>query len=332
MNTTLAKDIEFTAKSKRATPPVEYETRIIKVCQVHGWLYSGFVLPVKKPFQNTKVCIEVNGKVKTPCISHVLTGQFTGKDRVSPPKKKFRFTEEEHLENARKFYKPIGWDVLGLAEPYQGVDTKLILRCKCHGNIHKKGDLHNNRRQGGLTCPLVRGVLKSIQNGRKQVIRNKFAQRPMHFYLIRVGEKFFKYGITTRKDPMQRVREHQKHTSEKITFECSHLFNIGWKAGDLEMGIKKNIQGKKIPRKVMNSGFTETLPISKLKDVKSFINEYIHTNPSKPMYFDDTNAINLNNYISDEDIERDLSQWMNAPLADLTPEDLELDLSPLEAL
>lgn len=57
MNTTLAKDIEFTAKSKRATPPVEYETRIIKVCQVHGWLYSGFVLPVKKPFQNTKVCI-----------------------------------------------------------------------------------------------------------------------------------------------------------------------------------------------------------------------------------------------------------------------------------
>ncbi|MGC6744450.1 hypothetical protein ACP0HM_05245 [Escherichia coli] len=50
------------------------------------------------------------------------------------------------------------------------------------------------------------------------------------------------------------------------------------------------------------------------------------------MYFDDTNAINLNNYISDEDIERDLSQWMNAPLADLTPEDLELDLSPLEAL
>ncbi|EFF9206025.1 hypothetical protein BGC99_002368 [Escherichia coli] len=329
MNTTLAKDIEFTAKSKRATPPVEYETRIIDVCQVHGWIYRGFVLPVKTPFQKTQVCIEVNGKVKTPQIQAVLHGRFTGKDNT-PPKKKFRFTEEEHLENARKFYKPIGWDVLGCAEPYQGVDTKLILRCKCHGKIHKKGDLHNNRRQGGLTCPLVRGVLKSIQNGKKQVIRNKFAKRPMHFYLIRIGEKFFKFGITTRKNPLQRMREHQKHTNEKITFEYSHLFTTGWQASDLEIGIKKNIKGKKIPRKIMNSGFTETLPIDRLKDVKSFINEYIATNPSKPIYFGDDweNIIDLN----EEDIERDLAQWMNAPLANLEPEDLELDLSPLDAL
>lgn len=330
MNIIFAKDIPFTAKSKRATPPVEYETRIIELCQHTGWLYRGMLLPIKTPFQNTKVCIEIDGKINTPYIHALFSGNFKGTGKTPPPKKKFQFTEEEHLENARKFYNPIGWSVLGCAEPYKGTTTKLILRCKCHGKIHKKGDLHNNRRQGGLTCPLVRGVISSIQNGKKQVIRNKFAKRPMHFYLIRVGEKFFKFGITTRKNPLQRMREHQKSTNEKLTFEYSHLFTTGWQAGDLEIGIKKNIKGKKIPRKVMNSGFTETLPIDKLEETKQFIDDYISINPSKPIYFGDDweNIIT----ITDEDIERDLTMFANAPLADLEPEDLELDLSPVETL
>lgn len=330
MKTAFAKDIPFTAKSKRAISPVEYENKLLDICQDHGWDYSGLLLPVGSPFQRTKVVLTIDGKQSTPMIQHVLSGSFKGVGKTQPPKKKFSRTEEEHLEVAREFYSVHGWDVLGCAEPYCGVDTKLILRCHCHGKIHKKGDLHNNRRQGGLTCPIVRGALKAIQNGYKQIARSKDAQRPMYFYVFRVGSKFIKYGITTRKDPLQRLREHQKTTTEEITFEYARLFNIGWQAGDLETGIKMNIRGKKIPRKVMTQGYTETLPISKLPEVMKFIEGYIASNPSDPVYFHDEFDFSLIDFVpSEEEIDQHFAM-MEQHSIDVDYS--ELDLSPLDAL
>lgn len=331
MKTAFAKDIPFTAKSKRAISPVEYENKILAICQDMCWGYKGFVLPWNKTAQNTKVLIEANGREWTPLIHHIIQGKFKGVGQTIPPKKTFSMTEEEHLKVSQEFYDKHGFDVLGCAEPYKGVDTHLVLRCRCHGKIHTKGDLHNNRRQGGLTCPIVRGVLKSIQNGRKQVVRNKDAQHPMHFYLFHVGDKFFKFGITTRKDPIQRLREHQKNTNIPMTFEYSHLFNIGWQAGDLETGIKKTIRGRRISRKLLPQGYTETLHISKLDEVKKFIEEYISTNPAEPLYFNDEYEINIADFIPDDEIERGLDEWAKYS-SEWEEGDLELDLEPLESL
>ena len=82
----------------------------------------------------------------------------------------------------------------------------------------------------------------------------------------------------------------------------------------------------------MSEGWSETLPISQLKTVKSFINEYIDKNPSHPIYFDDESFINISDFIDEADIDRDFAMMESMPLADMTPEDLELDLSPLETL
>lgn len=325
MKIAFAKDIPFSPKSKRAISPVTYENKILDICQDHGWRYSGFILPVKTPFQNTKVLIHANGKDWTPLLQHVLYGSFKAVGQTKPPVKKFSRTEAEHLQVAQEFYDKHGFDVLGCAEPYKGVDTHLILRCHCHGKIHTKGDLHNNRRQGGLTCPIVRGALKAVQNGKKQVIRNKDANRPMYFYIFRVGSKFFKYGITTRSNPLQRMREHQKNTRELLAFEYSYKFERGWQAGDLETGIKKNIRGKKIPQKIFTSGYTETLPIQKLSSVKTFINEYISLNPTEPKYFVDPFE-DIQNPLTLEEIEKYLSE---IPVSDYDTTDPELDLEPL---
>ncbi|WP_311750728.1 hypothetical protein [Proteus columbae] len=320
-----AKDIPFTAKSKRAISPEDYEIKILKICQDHGWTYKGFLLPWNKTAQNTKVLLIINGKEKTPMIQHILTGTFNGKDKCAPPKKTFQYSEEEHLKIAQEFYDAFNWDVLGCAETYCGVDTKLILRCRCHNKIYKKGDLHNNRRQGGLTCPIIRGALKSIQNGQKQVTRNKDAQRPMHFYIFRVGENFFKFGITTRKNVLQRMREHQKCTNEIITFEYSHTFDIGWMAGDLEVGIKKHIQGKRISSKIMKVGYTETLPIKKLSETLKFVKSYINLNPDEPIYFYEPSSLNVLDFITEDELDAYFKE-MNEMSIEY---DDELDLEPL---
>ncbi|MDC9689322.1 hypothetical protein [Escherichia coli] len=335
MELIFAKDIIRPTKTtgRKGKTPEEIEIGILDKCKENGWNYKGFILPIKERIWNTKIAIEVDGKTKPVSLMGFFNGSFRGRESYKLPPKTFERTPEEHLEVAREYYKPLGWDVLGLAEPYQGVDTRLILRCHCHGKIYKKADLHNTKRNGSLRCPIIRGVLRSMMNGEKQVTKSKGTNIPMHFYLFRVGEKFFKFGVTSKPNPIMRMRDIQRTTNEKLIFEYSHRFEKGWQSCDVETGIKKHIKGKRISRKLLPDGWTETLPIDKLDDVKKFIDEYIVTNPSKPIHFYNIwDDLNINDYISDEDIERDLTMFANAPLADLEPEDLELDLSPLETL
>lgn len=330
MKTVFAKDIPFIKKST-AKSPSEYESMVVDQCKSNGWIYGGFVLPIHKPFQRTKVYIKVGDKVKTPLLQRVLMGKFTGKDHHPTYKKPCMYTEHEYIQVSTNFFNKIGWDVLGLAEPYRGITTHLKLKCNCHGKIYNKADLFGSRNRGSLTCPLIRGAITALSNGKQHALMNKDTHRPVIFYVFRVGEKFLKFGITTRKNPLRRMYETQRYTDEILSLEYSHTFDCGWKAGDLESGIKKHIKGKRISRKLMSRGYTETLPISKMDDVKKFIQEYIYNNSPEPIYFDADFEINPEDYITEDDIERDFAMMHSMPLAELEPEDLELDLSPLEA-
>lgn len=331
MKTAFAKDIHYKPRYSTSLTLLDYEERIIEKCQERGWIYKGIIIPLhERGAGRSKVLIESNGIESTPRIENVLNGSYNGNGPKKPPLKKFTKTEEEYLKEATEFYDKHGWDVLGCAEPYKGIWTKLILRCRCHGKEYTQTSLSATRRCGSLTCPVIRSVLTSIQNGSRQVTINKDANKPMLFYICRVGEKFFKFGISARLDPMVRIKEHQHHSKVPVTLEYYKQFDIGWQAGDLETGIKKNIRGKKIPKKLMPYGFTETLPISKLPDVMKFMEDYIALNPSEAIYFDEDYELNIADFVySDEEIEQHFSN-----LEQYADEDdySDLDLSPVNAL
>ncbi|EHP0992970.1 hypothetical protein KN848_001985 [Salmonella enterica] len=331
MKTAFAKDIYYKPRYSTSFTLMDYEERIIKKCRERGWIYKGIVIPLhERGAGRSQVLIESNGIESTPRIENVLNGTYNGNGPKKPPLKKFTKTEEEYVKEATEFYDNIGWDVLGCAEPYKGIWTKLILRCRCHGEVYSQANLSLTKRHGSLTCPAVRAALTSIQNGSRQVTINKDANKPMLFYICMVGEKFFKFGISSRLDPMIRIKEHQHYSKVPVTLEYYRQFNSGWQAGDLETGIKKNIRGKKISRKLMPCGFTETLPISKLPEVMKFTEDYISLNPSEAIYFDEEYEFNVADFVYlEEEIEQHFSS-LEQYAVDVDYSDL--DLSPVNAL
>ncbi|EHH6189095.1 hypothetical protein J8P63_003379 [Salmonella enterica] len=330
-----AKDIHFEAKSKRAKTPVEYENMVIEVCESQGWIYKGIIDGWNKTAQNTRVLILAGGQEFKPMIGAVILGRFKGVGFTTPPKKQFARTEEEHLKVAQEFYDKHGFDVLGCAEPYKGVDTRLILRCRCHGHITYKSNLHTSRRFGGLICEIVRGSIIAIQNGYKKLLNNDDIQRPTHVYICFVGDKHIKYGITTKSDPMTRIKEHARvNKGTTITAHKFYTFDNAWKAADLELGIKLNIRGRKISRSVMPYGFTETLPMKKLEEVQNFIDDYISKNHTEPQYLreeiEEWLELGKDFNLTEEEIDRVFEEMKHYQDSDDNHE--ELDLEPLDAI
>ncbi|EFH6968042.1 hypothetical protein GM879_00650 [Escherichia coli] len=314
----------------------EYESRVNEKCHKNGWIFKGFVMPLPDFPCHVKVMVDVgNGNIKTPYYNIFITDKFTGKDRCDCNKGKYKESEAEFIDSATKYFDSIGWDFIGINDGYKGHKTKVNIKCRCHGLVYTANKMVCMG-NGGLNCPILTKTIWAIQNGEHQVLRSDDAERPMILYVLRVGDEFLKFGITADKDTNRRIRDLQRRTKEKITLDWCHVFTPGWQAGDLEIGIKKNINGKRISRKRLPHGWSETLPISKMKDVKSFINEYINENPSEPKYFDSEINIDVTNLLSDEDALALFEQYQthikSMPLADVEPEDLELDLSPLEAL
>lgn len=330
--TTLAKDIPF-VKRKRAISPLEYENKLLGICQEKNWTYHGFILPWKTPSQNTLVCIESNGNFYKPYMWQVLSGAFTGKPRQNPPKKKPQFTEEEHLKIAQEFFDKHGWDVLGCSDQYTGVDTRLILRCRCHGRIIKTSDLHNARRRGGLICPEIRhGLSEMLQGGATLGRLKKIKNRPMFIYIMSVEDSHIKYGVTLKNDVRLRLNEHKRVNHLDMDILYTYQFKKAWQAADVEYGIQCHVKGKRISRKIMPSGFSETLPKEKYNEVKQFIEDYIKTNPTKPLYLDKKHCIEFDfGDVSDEELDIHFDNLANVPCVELTEDDMP-DLSPLEAL
>lgn len=310
----------------------DYEDNINAICLSKGWKFNGFILPIPRHRANTKLSIAIGEVHKTPLLTNFVNGHFSGSSaHRKPPKKKPSITQEQYIEKSKEFFRPLGFDVLGVSEEYRGTTTKLKLRCHCHGLLYEKTSLHSSKKNGGLTCPETRRYLSSINNGYKNVVQLD-EHTPVYLYIMFVGQKFIKFGITCHESPMTRLKQHQKTTNEQLILHSAYLFNPGWQAGDLETGIKKHIKGKRISRRVMTGGFTETLPISKLGEVKQFIADYIKLDPHEPIYFDDNPFETEKPEITDDEVERHFEEMALIPTVDDVDLLEGLDLSPLETL
>ena len=230
-----AKNKNFTGN--RSTNFMEHERKIKSICDAKGWTFKGFILPIPNIPSDARVLIEVaDGTNKTPLMSHVESGLFTGNSK-GHRNKRYKETEEEYTEKSRKFFDSIGWDFIQLHEPYSGCDTKVLLRCRCHGRYHVSS-MRNCRHTNDLICPVLKGVLWAIQNGEHHISQSKDANQPMTFYIFRIGKDFIKFGISTKLDPKNRLSQLRLKTKEKITLDYYQVFTPGWQAGDLETGIK----------------------------------------------------------------------------------------------
>lgn len=102
--------------------------------------------------------------------------------------------------------------------------------------------------------------------------------RPGYFYvyLIKVEDnEFLKFGITND----LKIRSHQQAKLANCTHELivSKLFDDGLLARNLESSVINKFREytKFIPKEIFPDGYTETLPVDKLNELISFIEEIV---------------------------------------------------------
>ncbi|HFI6964746.1 TPA: hypothetical protein ACGR1B_004217 [Escherichia coli] len=223
----------------------------------------------------------------------------------------------------KELCKEFGYTFVCWLSEEKGV-RETLLRCNCP--YHGDWDLTTREPcdRGILICPDCLSNQRSLETGEYN-LRRIDKTRPTYLYIQKLGDEFIKIGFAS--NSKKRMQQQAKLSTYKHELIFNHLFEKGWQAIDLEKGLKIHVKGKTASKHDVPDGWTETRPIKTLKKALNFINEYIAANPDRPMY--------LNEWEEKPDFvvtDEDLAKWMNAPLADLEPEDLELDLSPLEAL
>ncbi|HGT6370197.1 TPA: hypothetical protein ACM30B_003883 [Escherichia coli] len=223
----------------------------------------------------------------------------------------------------KELCKEFGYTFVCWLSEEKGV-RETLLRCNCPH--HGDWDLTTREPcdRGILICPDCLSNQRSLETGEYN-LRRIDKTRPTYLYIQKLGDEFIKIGFAS--NSKKRMQQQAKLSTYKHELIFNHLFEKGWQAIDLEKGLKIHVKGKTASKHDVPDGWTETRPIKTLKKALNFINEYIAANPDRPMY--------LNEWEEKPDFvvtDEDLAKWMNAQLADLEPEDLELDLSPLEAV
>ncbi|WP_247177962.1 hypothetical protein [Escherichia coli] len=221
----------------------------------------------------------------------------------------------------KELCKEFGYTFVCWLSEEKGV-RETLLRCNCP--YHGDWDLTTREPcdRGILICPDCLSNQRSLETGEYN-LRRIDKTRPTYLYIQKLGDEFIKIGFAS--NSKKRMQQQAKLSTYKHELIFNHLFEKGWQAIDLEKGLKIHVKGKTASKHDVPDGWTETRPIKTLKKALNFINEYIAANPDRPMY--------LNEWEEKPDFvvtDEDLAKWMNAPLADLEPEDLELDLSHFE--
>lgn len=221
----------------------------------------------------------------------------------------------------KELCKEFGYTFVCWLSEEKGV-RETLLRCNCP--YHGDWDLTTREPcdRGILICPDCLSNQRSLETGEYN-LRRIDKTRPTYLYIQKLGDEFIKIGFAS--NSKKRMQQQAKLSTYKHELIFNHLFEKGWQAIDLEKGLKIHVKGKTASKHDVPDGWTETRPIKTLKKALNFINEYIAANPDRPMY--------LNEWEEKPDFvvtDEDLAKWMNAPLADLEPEDLELDLIHFE--
>ena len=138
---------------------------------------------------------------------------------------------------------------LRLVSDYMGTKAKSLFECE-HGH---QWEATPNDVMNGNGCPFC------AEYGFNP-------SKPGWIYILKY-EDFIKYGITNNID--KRLSQHKKNGSYSIVL--TQLHENGSMASDLERRIRKTFGGRFISRERFPNGYTETLCVSKLDQLITFI-------------------------------------------------------------
>lgn len=223
--------------------------------------------------------------------------------------------------NSKK-YRFVKWDT-----PQSNIrNTYAVCDCPDHG--HFRVSLRSVN-EGTAMCPTCNRILHSMASGMVCLSRTKGVNTPYSIYLQTLGDKFIKFGVSSNPENRLKIQQYKSAFTHELVY--THEFKKGWQAVDLEYGIHTTFKGKKARQKDVPDGWTETRHIKCMPEIIKFIEDYISSNPTKPVYI--TDEYEFWSKIG-SDFELDESQFT---FPDTSDEEYysnlaELDLSPLEAL
>ena len=162
---------------------------------------------------------------------------------------------------------------------------KSYAECKCL--IHNETFVRNCRdliHKGSAACPQCLTVMRSMQNG---ISHYKYHGkiRPVSLYIQSLDKEFIKFGISIH--PETRMREQQRKSPFIHSLVYTHEFKEGWKAVDVEYGIKTHFKGKRLTIDDLLAGYTETREYNLLPEIIKFVDDYIKADPTVPQYIQD---------------------------------------------
>ncbi|EEZ1009351.1 hypothetical protein ABIX84_002234 [Escherichia coli] len=169
-------------------------------------------------------------------------------------------TEEQALREAIDIAIKCGtFEVVGFDGGYKTVNTNnLVCRCYEHGEV--RTSLTNILRKDiGLGCCV--GVGGYDKN------------KPGYFYIQNLSGAYVKFGITNHV-PEKRMSRQQSTSKYVHSLVTSRYFDDGNDAFELERLIKKTFPIKVVTKDYLPDGYTETVNISALNELRSIMLSY----------------------------------------------------------
>ncbi|EER6857694.1 GIY-YIG nuclease family protein [Escherichia coli] len=341
MKLAFAKDIDFVKVGKQKTPQF-YEEICIEYAHKTKKTFKGFILPWEANRTRTLFIDNESGKESTPMLINVRTswGKVKGcklDKGISPTvkHKAMNLSSEKKQQKLEKLYSDVRKAVEHGNNKLIRITGELPSRyksyaeCKCltHNEIFVR-NCRDLIHKGSAACPQCLSVMRSMQNG---ISHYKYHGkiRPVSLYIQSLDKEFIKFGISI--NPEARMREQQRNSPFIHSLVYTHEFKEGWKAVDVEYGIKTIFKGKKLTIDDLSTGYTETRDYKLLSEIIKFVDDYIKTDPTVPQYIQDENEF-WSQIGGDFELEESTFVFPDTSDEEYYNNLAELDLSPLEAV
>jgi hypothetical protein len=245
-----------------------YVPRILDNCILKNCILQGYVEPYNGINTKLKLKCIIDGNIwETTSIAHFIGSKNTCGCSVCVNLnfgKKIKAKYANHWETVYKSEVDDigllkGHVILGLAEEYKGVHTKLSIFCNHHKTIHNRTSI-SSYRCGSSGC------LKCIKTGYDD-------NKDGYIYLMKIcsdiGVNFVGYGITNK--PKDRMRRHNCNTKKQnYTIIDTIIFKTnGRNALEIELIIKTNYIN--INNISINGFITENASILEYDSIKASI-------------------------------------------------------------
>lgn len=323
MKLAFAKDIDFVKTGTTDKGPEHFEEKLKQYAHATKKEFKGFILPYVGG-ETRALFVDTKGRESMPKLHGVLACLKRLKHK-SP--ENYRNHSIGYISRNKELLvgaiEKSGYKFRGFIEN----NTKATFYCAHHDKISIRY-VYDIKHNGYVYCDDCLKVLRAANVGFYNNMKG-YATSSASIYIQSLSGKYGKYG--TSKNPHIRMQTQSRLSNFEHEMIFTHEFKDGWKALDLEEGLRTNFDGKKAPKKDLPDGHTETFKYSLIDDVMKFVRDYIALNPSRPVYLKTEDEF-WSQIGSDFELDESTLTFPETNDDEYYNNLSELDLSPLETL